>query len=192
MHSSLRLLVLMLACALLSSPVLASGDDPALSFNTSRIEGKIAGADGRPAQAVQVHVYHLFSQQLYSSQPTDSAGKYEIVDLPKGYFDVAVQTARGLYVADHVVNVPAGGKAVLTLQLNAAETSGSSEDKLRYFPGLDDAPVGTATIKDKAPGGFLRGKTGMALLAGGGAVALMALGGSSGGGSSGDASPSEP
>jgi hypothetical protein len=146
--------------------------------------GSIHGPDQVGRTGAQILAYHLSSQQLFTSAPADAKGHYELTGLPRGYFDIAVRTSEGLYVAGQVIELAFEGKAVLFLSLTAAESAASM--RVRRFAGSEEPVAGVAELQRKNP--TLRGKTRAALLAGGGALALLALGG----GTDSSASPSSP
>jgi len=155
---------------------------------TSSISGRVLGADGPVAGAV-VHAYHLSTETSYDSAPTGGSGQFRIEDLPYGYFDVAVETPGGLYVADLVANVPPAGNTTLVMTLTPGDSAVMAP---RPFPGSAADPVGVAAVSEKATGReFWRGPKGIAILAGLGGAALLAI---ASGGSDDEpvASPSSP
>ena len=164
------------------------GQEPATTADgRSQLTGRVVRADGTAMGGATVVAYHLASERVFESAPTDAKGRYSLTGLPYGYFDVAVRTGDGLFVADVVVNVPPSGKSVVALQLGLGR-AGQTEP--RPFPGTDETPVGVASIARKAGGGqFWRSPKGIGILAGVGGAALLAI-------ASGDddsvASPSNP
>jgi hypothetical protein len=169
------LVATILVAALVLGPALALAQEPA-EPGTSSIAGKLAGGDPkRPVAGATVLAYHLSTAQIYRSSVTLTDGRYEVVGLPHGYYDLAIETSDGFYVANQVVNVPPDGKAVANLELVPAEDAGQPP---REFPGSDQTPSGIAQMLKKSK------KKGIAILAGvGGAAAVAAAaGGSSGGG----------
>jgi len=155
---------------------------------TSQLSGRVTGHDGAPAAGATVLAYHLSSEQLFRSSATDAKGGFTFEAVPYGYFDLAVLSSDGLYVADAVVNVPPAGRATVALDL----VPGATEATLRTFPGTDQQAVGVAGVNRKGEGkGFWGRPAGIAILVGGGAVALAAL---AGGGDSSEptSSPSTP
>ncbi len=169
-----------------AQPVQAGAAAPAPMTGTSGLSGKIVGADGQPVPGATVLAYHLSTEEVYRSNPTDDKGAFSFDKLPYGYFDVAVLGPSGLFVADAVVNVPPSGKATVSLAL----VSGAPEATLRTFPGTDQQPVGIATMARSSDKSFWSSAGGIAVLVGGGAVALAAL--ASGGGGDSTSSPSTP
>lgn len=179
---SLPLAVLLALCA--SGPLAAelrpkTGD--------ARLSGKIVGADGESLSGATLIAYHLESESTFRSEPTHGDGAYEISGLPFGYFDLAVESSAGLYVADLVVNVAPSSKTVVVLDLSA----GGPDPALRDFPGSNATPVGVASVREKVRGrDFWRSAKGISIFAGAGGVALLAI--AAGGSDDPFASPSAP
>jgi hypothetical protein len=166
------------------APVLAAADQTG-----SNLSGRILSQTGEPVVGARVLAYHLSSEEVFDSEATDAKGGYEISGLPYGYFDVAVETPQGLYVADQVVNVPPSGKVALSLNL-FPYTEARADDG-RSFPGTEQQPLGEARVQDKVKGGeFWKSPKGIGTIAGAGAVALLLIAG--GGDDGGSASPSAP
>ena len=167
----------------------ALAETQAVEKGNSKLAGKIVRADGRTVvSGAMVRAYHLSSEQVFTTA-TGSKGEYEFTGMPYGYFDVAVETSEGLFVADQVINLPPAGKAVLSMTISTA--SGSQADLARDFPGAEQEPVGVASVQQKLTGReFWRSPKGVGLIAGLGGAALLAI--ASGGGSSGSSSPSTP
>ena len=170
-------------------PAAVAAEEPTGTAGTARLLGGVTDASGKAAPGCTVMAYHLSSAQTFSSAPTDARGHFELTGLPYGYFDVAVKSPDGLFVASEVVNVPPGGKVSVTMTL-VPGTAGSAEP--RGFAGLDERAVGVAEIGKRQSGGaFLKSPTGLAILGGVGGAALLALA-LSGGDDEEPASPSNP
>jgi len=153
----------------------------------SEFVGKIQSADGKAVEGARVLVYHLSTEALFTSEPTGRGGDFKLSELPYGYFDVAVETPEGIYVADQVVNLPPSGKATASLSLTQFEDAGARPP--REFSGSEIQSVGWARVKEKLRGkAFWKSTAGIAILAGAGGVALLALASSGGG----DDSPASP
>jgi carboxypeptidase family protein len=160
---------------------------PAPPTANSKLSGHVANSAGVATTGATVLAYHLSSEQLFRSTPTDAKGQFTFDAVPYGYFDLAVLSSEGLYVADTVVNVPPAGKTSVSLAL----TPGAPAETLRTFPGTEQQPVGIAAVNRKSGKGFWSSAGGIAIIAGGGAVALALLAGG-GNGSESPASPSAP
>jgi hypothetical protein len=150
--------------------------------DTSSIIGKVTQGDPKaPVVNATVVAYHLSTAQVYRSTVTLSNGKFEITGLPHGYYDLAIETPDGLFVANQVVNVPPDGKAVANLQL---VPSTLAEQGPRDFPGSDQAAAGIAEMLKK------KKKKGIAILSGLGGAAVLGL--AAGDSDSKSSSPSNP
>ncbi len=108
-----RLFVCLLLLAIGLQPALAQNapadDDPPddTAAGTGLIKGKVFMTDAKnPVEGAIVHAYHLGSQQVFSSGPTDDKGRYEMGGLPFGYADLFVETPDGVFVANQVESVP--------------------------------------------------------------------------------------
>jgi hypothetical protein len=182
---------IVLGVLLAFQPLLAA-TEPAPSGD-SRLLGKIQGIEGKPLAGVRVLAYHLSSEAVFKSQPTSSKGSYEIEGLPYGYFDLAVETSDGLFVANQVVNVPPSGKTSISMALATEAQAAALGDQARQFPGAEQQPSGVASVDEKATGrDFWRSPKGIAIIAGGGALVLLAIAGGGSSSNNNSSSPSNP
>jgi hypothetical protein len=180
--------VLLLLSLPLASTSAMLADEPEPAVPNSEIRGKVLGPDGKPASGVDVLAYHLATEETFTTT-TNGKGAFVLTDLPYGYFDMAARSADGLYVSDQVANVSPTGKNIVEFRLQIF--SASTQADRRAFPGADETPVGLARVIDQRMVGesFWRSAKGISILAGGGALALLAL---TGGGSEPTASPFIP
>jgi len=164
------------AC-LLAPTAPTRADEPKPAVPNSEIRGKVLGMDGKPAAGVEVLAYHLATEETFSAT-TNGKGEFLMTELPYGYFDMAARSADGLYVADQVANVSPTGKNIVEFRLQLF--SASTQADRRAFPGADEAPIGLARVMDQRMVGesFWRGPKGISILAGGGALVLLAFTGS--------------
>lgn len=177
-------LVVLLMVVALASPLVAQ--PPAAAAGTSSIVGKVLGVDGSPLLGGTVVAYHLATEKVFHSAATDAKGEFALSELPYGYYDLAVQTPDGLYVAQ-VLNVPPSGKVATVLRLSPYLAGEASRE--REFPGATEQPTGRASVTQRPTGrDFWRSPKGVAIIAGGGGLLLLGL--AAGGGS--DASPVQP
>jgi len=151
-----------------------------------QIKGRVTGTETTALAGATIIAYHLSTETVFRSKVTDGKGNFTIDGLPYGYFDVAVQTADGLFVADQVVNVPPSGKVSMSMALVVGTTGESAP---RGFAGLDQAAAGVAQVDSKKSGSFWKSSKGIAVLGGIGGVVLLAIALS---GSDDDASPTFP
>ena len=115
------------------APVLA--DEPKPAVPNSEIRGKVLGTDGRPAAGAVILAFHLATEEVFTVT-ANAKGSFRLSDLPYGYFDLAVRSADGLYVADQVANVSPTGKNVVVFRLHAF--SASTQADRRAFPGPEN------------------------------------------------------
>jgi len=147
----------------------------------AKILGTIFGADGKSKiSGARVHAYHLSTEETFTSAPTGENGKYEITELPYGYFDLAVETANGIFVANQVANVAPTAKAVLSFTIR--EYNENDEDARRAFPGTQADSSGVANVRQRLTGrDFWKSPKGIAIIGGSAGAALLAI--AAGGGS---------
>jgi hypothetical protein len=141
---------------------------------TSTIAGTVLDANGKKIAGARVHAYHLSSAKLFASSPTQGNGKYKIEGVPYGYYDLAVETPDGLYVASRVVNVaPASTSAAI---FTVVPYQPSTQGVARKHPVSDEDPRGLAKLHQKAKGrDFWRSPKGVAILGGTAAAGLLAI-----------------
>jgi len=143
------------------------------------LEGKIFGRDGKtPISGAVVYAYHLDTDEVFASTDTDGKGRYALKGLPLGWFDLFVRTEAGVFVANHVVNIPPKSKisASLTLEGYGEESAWFSGTSRRNVPGLEEAATGVATLDRTAKGrSFWTKPAGIGILAGGGALVLLGI-----------------
>ena len=90
----------------------------------AEIRGNVLAADGLTAVAgVSVKAANMETRQVYTSQPTGENGIYSLKNLPAGSYDLAVETPRGLYPADTLVDANAGKRLTISLALKPADRS---------------------------------------------------------------------
>ena len=179
-----RSVAAILALLLVSSAMFPAAMAQSASSGQSMIRGTVTESDGKtPVEGAVVHAYHLSSEATFASDPTGPKGKYEITKLPYGYFDLAIETVDGLFVANQVANVPPAGRAVLSFSIAAfAGATADDEESRRRFPGVEPESSGVANVQQKLTGReFWRSPKGVAVLASGGGAILLAL--AAGGGS---------
>jgi len=169
--------VLVVVCLLGWGPALGAGE-PEPAVPNSEIRGSVVGTDGKGAAGVEVLVYHLATEEVFSAT-TNGKGEFALSGLPYGYYDLAARSADGLYVADQVANVSPTGRNIVEFRLQPF--SGSTQADRRAFPGSDDEPIGVARVLDQRLVGesFWRGPKGISIIAGSGALVLLAIAGGS-------------
>jgi len=156
------------------------------------LRGRVLGHDGKtPVAGAVVRVSHLRTAQVLASSPTDARGDFSLTAVPYGYLDLVVEAPEGGYIASKVLNLGPEGHLSVTLVLTRNEDMPQgwwTGRQPRTLPGTDTPAAGVANVSETARS-FLRGPKGIALLAGAGVLALLALSGSS---NDSPASPSTP
>ena len=182
------LVIFVILFAALSQVAIAEADD-----SSSQLVGAVFGNQGEgPAKGARVLAFHLPTERVYTSEPIDERGGFRLTELPHGYFDLAVETADGLFVAGQVVKLPPNTMAVLSMMLDRAPGGAATESLA--FAGTTITPAGIVEIRHhpKVTGrSFWSRPAGIAAMSGGGLLTLLALSGDSGGGG-GSASPHTP
>lgn len=191
----LRAVASLVALALIvntASPLIAQTEpapEPATS-GEGRIVGQVSLPDGSAATGATIIAYHLSTETVFRAEIADAKGRFELAELPYGYFDLAVQTDDGLFVSDEVVNVPPSGKTSVNMTLSPGLTSDTPP---RGFAGLDQTATGVAQVDSKASGGaFWKSAKGIAILGGVGGAILLAIALSGGDDDEQPASPTTP
>lgn len=172
----------------------------AASTRPANVSGRVLSADGKaPAPGAVLKAVHIISQRIYTSQPSDPSGHFDLSDLPAGYYDIGIESGGQLFVAGSVVNLSEGGKISLDLILQpyGDKTSEWWQGQKREIPILgQEQGVAKVLEKSRAAGGgksFWKKPGGIAIICVGGAGAIAAAAGGGSGGSSGSqASPSSP
>jgi hypothetical protein len=168
---------LVVVCFFGGSPLLAA-DEPEPAVPNSEIRGSVVGPDDKRLADVEILAYHLATEEVFTTR-TNRKGEFVFTALPYGYFDLAARSADGLYVSDQVANVSPDGRNIVEFRLQGF--SGSIQADRRTFPGSDEEPVGVARVLDQRLVGesFWRGPKGISIIAGSGALVLLAIAGGS-------------
>ncbi len=102
----------------------------------------------------RVYAVHLDTKQVFQSSPSNDKGEYDLTGLPYGYYDLAVETSDGLFLANRVINAPAGERVEMSMILGPPQpedTEWWSAEPDRRIPGLDRVPDGVARIVEGIP-----------------------------------------
>ncbi len=150
-----RAAALAIVCAIAMCPQVTGNAWAAGAAGNVVIRGAVASADkGTPIASARVYAVHLDTKQVFTSAPSGAKGDYSITGLPFGYYDLAVETTDGLYLANRVINAPAGEKVEVSLMLGPPQpedTEWWSAEPDRRIPGLDRVPDGVARIVEGKP-----------------------------------------
>lgn len=187
-------LAVALAVLLTATPPMHAqqAEEPLPSEGRGSLQGEVLAHDGKtPVVGAVVRVSHLRTAQMLAAAPTDARGHFALTGIPYGYLDLVVETPEGGFVASKVLNLGPEGRLSATLVLTKNEDMPQgwwAGRQPRTLPGSETPAVGVANVSE-AGRSFFRGPKGIALLAGAGALALLALSGSS---NDTPASPSSP
>ena len=141
---------------------------------TGKITGRIQDGSGKPVSGAVVVAYHVSSEERFASAPTRGNGEFKLEKLPFGYFDIGVETAEGVFVADRAVNLPPAGKRAITMTVEPFQPG--TEILSRTHPGSEKDPGGIAVLRTRAKGrDFWRSPKGIAILGAGAGAALLAI-----------------
>ncbi len=113
-----------------------------------------SGQTQEPVAGARVYAVHLDTKQVFTSAPSTVKGEYQLTGLPYGYYDLAVETPDGLYLANRVINAPAGEKVEMSMILGPPQpedTEWWSAEPDRRIPGLDRVPDGVSRIVEGIP-----------------------------------------
>ena len=122
--------------------------------NVSLKGAVVRGDKATPVTGARVYAVHLDTKQVFTSAPSAEKGDYQLTGLPYGYYDIAVETSDGLFLANRVINAPAGEKIEVSLVLGPPQpedTEWWSAEPDRRIPGLDRTPDGVARIVEGRP-----------------------------------------
>ena len=135
----------------------------------------MSSENNKPVEGAVVIAYQLSTEEVHRSTPTDGKGRYEIPELPLGYYDLAVETPSGLFVGNQVVNIPPSDKTEVDFAV-AAFSGTTAAAGAREFPGSEQAAQGVATVGEgQTAKEFWKSPKGIAILVGGGGVILLAI-----------------
>ena len=166
-------------------------DEPAEAKTRTRIEGRVALADGKTAAPqATVKFIPLLPDMPSVTTVTDAKGRFVAEGVPVGYVDLVVESEGAAFVGTQVLNVAPMGKQELEVVIaRRGERTASwwSGREIKPLPGGGEAD-GVAEVNPKAGGKeFWVSPKGLAILGGIGAAVLLAI--ASGGDST--ASPSQ-
>ena len=128
-------LACIVASGLAGGPVSAQGR----AAGSVGFKGRIVDENGTPVAGAKVHAVHLDTKQVFTSSPSDPNGRYVLKGLPLGYFDLVVEGGGGVYLANRVVNAPAGETVEISFMLGPPrpeDTEWWSADPNRRVAGL--------------------------------------------------------
>jgi hypothetical protein len=181
--ASLRRLVAAVLTAALALPAAAAprshshaAKEPK-SDGGSRLEGRVLGADGKPARGAVVVVRPVEGGASSSSPPSDARGRFHIQALHYGWADLLVTTDKGEFLGDQAINLPPGSKVIIDFSLlETADKPASWWTDRRVEPPAGvktDQVAGMAQSSQKLIGvEYWKSPAGIVILATVGVVAL--------------------
>ena len=156
------------------APIPSPAPAPATAAGESLLTGEVFDTDGKPLEGVTVVALHLATEEIYRSAPTDRKGRFNVENVPLGYFDVAVETPEGLFIGNAVVNVPPSGKAII--EMTIAPFGAGTPGPTRDFPVVEANEEGYARVDERlTKKDFWKSPKGIAILAGTGGAILLGL-----------------
>ena len=158
---------------LVVSPVLANTAPPPPAF--AEIGGTVVGADGLTAVAgATVKAAHVESQKVYTSAATTRNGSYVLSGLPEGWYDVAVETPKGLFVASSLIRASAGQRSMASIALGATAPEAQEDPPADPNAPPAEPPAPPEQQQKKKGTSFWKSPGGAAILIVGGSLLLAA------------------
>ena len=101
---------------------------------------------GAPVQGAVVKLNHRIEGKTYASPQADKAGTYSIPDLPAGTYDLAIETAGGVFVVNSPVSLAPGEKREASFSLQP-KSGAADEPAAGGSGGKEPAPEAKTTVK---------------------------------------------
>jgi len=168
-----RLAVAVLLTGLLVAP--AYGEEPT-GGGKSELSGTVVAPDGdQPVAGATVVLLELATGAVTRSTPTSAKGRFEIVGLGLGYYEISVETPDGVYVGSRIVDVAPSTKEKITVTLAPLDAAAAADATARLPAGAGSVG-GEARVGERTTGrDFWKSPKGIAILAGGGTAILLWL-----------------
>lgn len=182
--------------ALLTVP-LAGFSSPGLIFSSeagdagmAAFGGTVFGPDALTVlPGATVKAAHLATGQVFSSLPTGANGQYSLSNLPEGAYDLAIESAGGLFAVGTTVEATGGPAMALSFAVGAQEAPDSKEPAADEKKPEDQAEPKSSKKAKKKGGSFWRTSLGATILIVGGGAAAAVLAGAAVGSNSESMSP---
>lgn len=88
--------------------------------STGSIAGHVLSADSQaPLAGVQVHLADSRTGEIRTSSPTSADGSFSVAGLQPSSYELAVQSAGGVYLADGALRLDSGQKRNVQVAINA-------------------------------------------------------------------------
>jgi hypothetical protein len=143
---------LIASTAALGIPVAAEPASAAAGALAS-VRGTVLSADsGAPLAQARVHASEPRAERFFSSQPCESDGSFRLGDLPAGTYELAVESAGALYLAQAPLRLePGQSRSVhLAVRKTASQDPSAANQRGGFFENpvtaaLTIAGIATAT-----------------------------------------------
>ena len=143
----------------------------------SVIRGKVFESDRKtPIAGVAAKAIHLETEEIFESRPSESNGRYRIIGLPQGHFDLVFESTEGIFLSNRVIVVPPSGKvtASFALTIKPRKREWWEPEPRRVIPGTDQKPDGVARIRERnRTKSFWKSRKGIAVLVGSGTLVAI-------------------
>jgi len=101
LRSSVALILALSLSMAAWGPALSAVESEAAAAGTeASMSGRVFGQDGMPIEDARIRVHSLETGEELASEPADSSGAYRLGGLAAGRYEVAVETAKGVYLVD--------------------------------------------------------------------------------------------
>ncbi len=146
------------------------------SLARAELKGKVQDENERPIQGAVVHMFHLGQETMTLSEATGGNGEFELVGVAHGYYDVAIETADGIFPVAEVMNIGPKSKATLIFTLIPDAERSADATARRPFMGSGKTGSGRADLRTKPRGiDFWKSTKGVVILSAAGGAALLAI-----------------
>jgi hypothetical protein len=137
-------LALVMSICLVCGPALeaahAAQDASATEAGRGSIHGTLYQADQKESLAgAKVTAINVRTGKQYSSEVTRDSGNYDITGLPGGTYDVVIEIAGSVFVADHILDVGQSESVTKSYSVQPQKPANRTIAKL-------PAPKGSATV----------------------------------------------
>ena len=178
-----RILAVLLTAALVGpafAKETAAKKKKPVSPGGSTLSARVIGYDGKPIANATVVVTSLDDNSAWASKPSDKKGRISIPGIRYGWAQLTVKTPSGDFLGDQAMNFPPGKPVEVVFNLIDAEDRPASwwaDRQVEVPPGsAPDQVFGMAQSTQKLTGvEYWKSPKGIAIVAGLGAVALLAI-----------------
>jgi hypothetical protein len=142
------------------------------------VSGRVLGGDGKtPVRGALIEVRSIEGDKSWKSLPTDRSGRYQVKGLDYGWAEIVITTGKGEFIGDQAINLPPGAKVGVSFTLlDTADRPESwwTERRVELPKDIAASDVsGMAAASQKLTGvEYWKSPAGLAILIGGGVLAL--------------------